>query len=72
MTEHRYIDIVPLEKDGWFLSRQSKTLFPAHIPRQGRKRENRMPPLRKAPRRGENAILLQLRRTVRGGTGCLM
>lgn len=25
MTEHRYIDIVPLEKDGWFLSRQSKT-----------------------------------------------
>ena len=25
MTVHRYIDIVPLEKDGWFLSRQSKT-----------------------------------------------
>lgn len=24
MTEHRYIDIVPLENAGWFLSRQSK------------------------------------------------
>lgn len=24
MTEHRYIDIVPLEKDGWFLSRQTR------------------------------------------------
>lgn len=22
--DHRYIDIVPLEKDGWFLTRQSK------------------------------------------------
>lgn len=22
--DHRYIDIVPLEKDGWFLARQSK------------------------------------------------
>ena len=25
MTEHRYIDIVPLESSGWFLYRQSKT-----------------------------------------------
>ena len=24
MTDHRYIDIVPLEKDGWFLTRQTK------------------------------------------------
>lgn len=23
MTDHRYIDIVPLEKSGWFLTRQS-------------------------------------------------
>lgn len=24
MTDHRYIDIVPLEKAGWFLTRQSR------------------------------------------------
>lgn len=24
MTEHRYIDIVPLERSGWFLTRQTK------------------------------------------------
>lgn len=24
MTDHRYIDIVPLEKSGWFLTRQTK------------------------------------------------
>lgn len=24
MTDHRYIDIVPLEKAGWFLTRQTK------------------------------------------------
>ena len=24
MADHRYIDIVPLEKDGWFLTRQTQ------------------------------------------------